>query len=230
MDNTMKSTYVTDVPLGAILPGRRQFIKTVSVTSESDRFSIELPGQITHCAGQTAFAIKPLGRINSKSRECRRAATVTASVEDEHGLDLALAPFRDRMTAQAPTGFAIRLASQLTIGEVFGILEKSQGGCGCGHGCGGTSLPGSLMVGLGWKNGEEIWSGPVAARLFLAWSYGPEDGVFAFDCHSFWSGFFDRRTDCEGPCKKPLECMCNDDNGNWRFWCKGWHVCICHQR
>jgi hypothetical protein len=225
----MKDTQIKEVTLGAILPGPFQFLKTISVSSEDDRFSIELPGQITRCAGQSAFAIKPWGRINFSEGECRRTAIVTAGVEDEHGLDGALAPFRDRMAARAPNGFALRLASRRSFGEAFDALEKAGHGCGCGPQGGGAQLPGMLAVGLGWDTGEEVWSKPVAARLFLDWSYGPEDGVYLNNCHSMWTGFFDRRTDCEGDCGtgSTKRCMCQDDKGNWRFWYSGWRTCWC---
>jgi len=173
---------------------------------------------------------KPWGRIVQKTGDHRRIAVVTAGVEDEHGLDLALAPFRDRIAANAPTGFAIRLTSRLTYEEIFDAMERAGGKCNCEGGESGVSLPGSIAVGLGWHNNQESWSDRVAARLHFLWSYGPEDGVFVFDCHSVYSGLFERRTDCESKtsCAKPLECMCNDDRKRWRFWCEGWHLCICH--
>jgi hypothetical protein len=121
----MKSTGVTDVPLGTILPGRRQFIKTVSVTSESAPFTVELPGHITRCEGQTGFALKPYARLVSRAGDYRRSAVLTASVADEPGLDLALAPFREKLAARAPTEFAVRLASRLSVGEAFAALEKT---------------------------------------------------------------------------------------------------------
>ncbi len=222
----MKNTSFTQVPLGAILPGRRQFIVGVTVDKDDQPLEIEFPGQIVQCGAQSDFAIKPWGRLVSKAGAYRRAAIVTASVADEEALDAELAGYRGRVAAEPPTSFAVRLTSKDTVGHALDALERLGHGCGCDGGDKGrVTIPGSLSVGLGWGAKDEVWSRPVAAPIVLAWSYGPEDGVFLFDCHSVWFGWFDRSTACEGPCPGKKKCMCND--GKWRFNCKGWRACWC---
>jgi|SRR5208283_4792462 len=226
----MTGTSYTEVPLGAILPGRRQFLAQVAVTSETQPLLIELPGQLVKCGTQLDYAIKPWGRVVSSAAGYSRAAVVSAGVLDETGLDAQIATFNARIAAAAPSAFSIRLASKLTFGAALDALEQSSGGCGCGGGPGRVSIPGTISVGLGWSATEEVWSQPVAARLYLSFSYGPEDGVFAFHCHSIWFGWTDRSTACEGDCPEESvfkDCMCNDTKR--RFNCAGWTTCWCHE-
>jgi hypothetical protein len=226
-EDVMKNTSFTEVPLGAILPGRRQFIVGVTVDDDAQPLHIELPGQIVRCGAQSDFSIKPWARLISNAGSYRRAAIVTAAVADEEALDAELAGFRGRVAAKAPKSFAVRLTSNDTVGQALDALERG-GGCGCDASDKSVvTIPGSLSVGLGWGANDEIWSRPVAAPIVLAWSYGPEDGVFVFDCHSVWFGWIDRSTACEGPCPKGKDCMCKDDNENWHFNCKGWRTCWC---
>lgn len=226
----MTGTWFTEVPLGAILPGRRQYIAQFAIASETQPLEIELPGQIIKCANQLDFAIKPWGRIVSGAAGYNRAAVVTASVLDEPGLDTQIASFGPRIAERPPSAFSVRFASKLTFGEALDAVERSSGGCGCGGGPERVSLPGTISVGAGWSATEEIWSQPVAARVYLAWSYGPEDGVFFFNCHSIWFGWRHRTTSCEGDCPDKSvfkDCMCNDTQR--RFNCTGWTTCWCYE-
>ena len=226
----MTGTSYTEVPLGAVLPGRRQFIAQTAVTSETQPLQIELPGQIVKCGTQLDYAIKPWGRIVSDAVGHRRAAVVTASVLDEPGLDNQIATFGPRIAKGAPSSFSVRLASKLTIGAALDELEKASGGCGCSGAPGRVAIPGSVAVGLGWSATEEVWSHPVSARLYLSFSWGPPEGVFVFNCHSIWFGWTDRSTSCEGDCPPESvfkDCMCKDTKR--RYNCTGWTTCWCYE-
>jgi hypothetical protein len=223
----MRNTSFSEVPLGAILPGRRQFIVNAAIEDEAEPLRVELPGQIVRCGTQSDFALKPWARVVSTAGDYRRSVIVTAALVDELALTGQLSGFRERIERQPPSSFAVRLATRESARHAFDTLEQSAGGCDCedsDHRC--VRVGGSLSVGFGWNDGDEIWTRPVAAPITLDWSYGPEDGAFLFTCHSVWFGWWDRSTACEGTCPGRKLCTCKE-NGRRRFNCTGWRTCWC---
>ena len=240
----MTNCHVVDVAIGS-RHGPFKFIRQHVVSDlVGDGFTFELPGRVIRCDGMNFLSILPLGRLVLTDGEIPRAATISAAVVDEAGLDITLRQLQKQATSIE--GFAIRLAStQHTFSDVVDAAEKASSMSDCCEDCSGkvANIYGSLRVGIIALGDKDYrWSTPVRAAI-KAWTgdderyrpFNPKDDSTASDddyCDSEWWcdwWYQNRTTTCHGSaCKAPKICAClKDKKGRTHGACKGWSFCWC---
>lgn len=233
----------TELPLGAVLPARYQFIRQIVVQRPDQDVDLEIPGRVWRCDGAAGASVRPRARLVLPGGLVPRAAVVTAAVSDEAELARSIAEIGGKFAFRELRRFAIRVvADRLSYTDLVTAAEETVSGGGCCSGCGSATFrPAAIRAGFSnAKEGDLLWTNPVRAVIRLGadvpMKHGPIDpeakaALVAEDCDSEWwiRGFWgSRETTCHGDCDNGQLCYCRkDDKGNRLPWCPGWTFCWC---